>query len=523
MIERITREFQSEPILRVNVAQGEDLLDFRPLGEFSILDDRGQVVMDKISSKLKWRIKLESFEPAKFIYTLLIETKKKLQDGERLVRDLSEKGYEARIQTVGGAIILDGKVLTDNTQYRVFVGEFNSIEDAQSYGWRLLDKYDTEIFREKIRGPRGVFEVYDAEYGRAANIENCMILAPSNLETESILYGILSSRGISQTQRRYKGSLSFLVGDNGGILTICEIPLETYLRGVLPIEMGHNYPLEALKSQAVASRSWALANLGLIHPDTSYDFCSEIHCQIFGGVSNSHPLTDKAVEETRGEVLFYNKDLCITPYSALCGGHTDDRQDHWIKASSPYLKGIVDGPAGMKTIPSLKNEKHVARWVISQPKVYCNPNGKQQLDNLEHIKSAFRWEVTYSRTDLEEIIQQKTGEDIGILFDIIPLKRGCSGRLKEVEILGSRKNIRIKRELQIRQALSEKTLNSSCFIIESTMGDEGIPVSFSFIGAGSGHGVGMCQTGAMAMALEGKTYREILGHYYREIELMKIY
>ena len=171
----------------------------------------------------------------------------------------------------------------------------------------------------------------------------------------------------------------------------------------------------------------------------------------------------------------------------------------------------------------LDDEKTVSRWVTSEPHVYCNTNGLENLYYNRFDKSHFRWEVSYSRQQLEGIIRNNTGEDIGTLFDILPCNRGKSGRLTEVAILGSRKNIRITQDSCIRRALSDDFLNSSCFIIETDLGNDGIPLSFSFIGAGTGHGVGMCQTGAAVMALKGKSYRNILKHYYTGSELKKIY
>ena len=114
-------------------------------------------------------------------------------------------------------------------------------------------------------------------------------------------------------------------------------------------------------------------------------------------------------------------------------------------------------------------------------------------------------------------------DDIGTLFDIIPVKRSTSGRLKEIEILGSRKNIKIKSERDIRNALSDKTLLSSCFVVHSDIDDDGIPLHFTFYGAGAGHGVGMCQAGATAMSLNGKDYKSILNHYFKDVNLEKIY
>ena len=118
---------------------------------------------------------------------------------------------------------------------------------------------------------------------------------------------------------------------------------------------------------------------------------------------------------------------------------------------------------------------------------------------------------------------KKTGEDIGTLYDIIPLQRGVSGRLTEIEILGSRKNLKIKRELNIRRALAETSLNSACFVVNMELGEMGTPITIAFRGAGWGHGVGMCQYGAAVMAAAGKSHEEILAHYYPGASIKTLY
>ena len=182
-----------------------------------------------------------------------------------------------------------------------------------------------------------------------------------------------------------------------------------------------------------------------------------------------------------------------------------------------------NGPRNASDKDALTRENKVIDWVVSQPDVYCNPSGPIAGIAPTDLKTGFRWEITFSRKRLEEIIARKTGEDVGTVYDILPVKRDSSGRLQEIEILGSRRNLKIKHDAQIRRILSERQLKSSCFVIEKDIGDDGIPLTFSFMGAGQGHGAGMCQAGAVAMAIEGKTSKEILRHYYRKAALKKIY
>ncbi|MCJ7812528.1 SpoIID/LytB domain-containing protein [bacterium] len=516
-MDKIIRNFQSEPLIRIYLTGGKDVLDFCTAGKFKLFHDYGDTIINQFCSNLKWRIQLESYEPAQFIYTLLVDTFKVKSDAEHLVQQLYNQGLEARIQQYGGLINLDGNVLTNNTEYRILIGEFNSFDDARSFGWQIDHAYNGEIIQEKIRDSRGILELFDEEYEYTYRLNNGLKLVPCNMNAEMILYQLQESHRRDKKLRLSRWPVSFHVGDCGGIVVVCEIALETYLKGVIQDRIGEYCPVETMKSQAVASRSWILSNLGLRHIHAPYDFCGTDHCQLFQSRAESVPDIEKAIKETHGEVLLFDYHLCETPTTYHCGGHTEG------KSTISYLKGIFDRQNGDMDEISLDNEDHVTSWIHSQPDVYCNLGRLKNADWIKQIDSALRWEVSYPRKKLEKIIQKKTGEDIGTLFDIIPAKRGISGRLVEIELLGSRKNIQIKGDQLIRETLSESILNSSCFIIETDMGNNGIPLSFSFIGAGSGHGIGLCHTGAVAMAFQGQTYSDILYHYYKGVQLKKIY
>jgi SpoIID/LytB domain protein len=155
--------------------------------------------------------------------------------------------------------------------------------------------------------------------------------------------------------------------------------------------------------------------------------------------------------------------------------------------------------------------------------VNCNLTGLDLPISSDYGRRHFRWEISYSRPELERIIKEKTGEDIGTLYEIVPLQRGHSGRLIEVEILGSRKNLHLKRELKIRRALSDSALESACFVVEVIHDSMGVPVEIIFHGAGWGHGVGMCQCGAAKLALEGQTTAQIFNLYFPGAKMEKMY
>ncbi len=145
----------------------------------------------------------------------------------------------------------------------------------------------------------------------------------------------------------------------------------------------------------------------------------------------------------------------------------------------------------------------------------------QEIPN--RLTEYFRWQVTYSLNELEKIISKNVGVDIGSLYEIIPISRGVSGRLNEIEILASKKNLVISNNSEICEALAWDKLPSSCFVIDEQLDEFGFPINFTFSGAGSGHGMGMCLAGGTGIALNGADYSEILKHYFRGMKLKKLY
>jgi SpoIID/LytB domain protein len=222
----------------------------------------------------------------------------------------------------------------------------------------------------------------------------------------------------------------------------------------------------------------------------------------------------------------HGDDICETFYSAVCGGHTENNENVWGGSPRSYLRGIPDLPAGQREhLPGdLGSDKEALQaWIHSVPPALCNHLSEHAPRATHYTRKYFRWSFTYSRQELEQILVEKLGADIGYLLDIMPLERGVSGRLISVLIVGDEGEVRVKGELNIRRALSPTHLHSACFVVSRQMGWDGLPASFTFEGAGWGHGAGMCQSGAAGMAQEGATAEEILTRYYSSTEVRKIY
>ncbi len=519
---------EAEPVVRVGLLEGYDRVDFRVNGAFSITNLDGDTIFSDIKTDRRWRCRVESSNPARFVYSILIGTFNGEGNAEALAQSLRAENYPARLLPYGRQMKIGDDVVHKGLRWRVIVGAFESESEARP----LLEKFTNEdqpnprILRHRIDDPTGTIELYDSEYDRSAMIEGGFRLVPGSPETEITLYDIRVGIGFHWEHiedRVYRGAVEMRLDINGDLLALNELLLDEYLKGVIPSEMHHTYPEEALKAQAVAARSYTISKLADTPANDPVDFPATVAFQVYSGVTKENPLTSKAVTETAGEVLKIQKKVCEAYFSANSGGHTESKE-FWSPPGESYLVGkpVMSQAERKKFKLDLTKEADVKEWVKSHPENYSNPRGTN-IDILDKNSRYFRWEVTYTRKELEDIIKRKLGFSIGTLIEIQPLQRGKSGRIVELEILGSHRNHRILGELNIRRVLSPNTLNSSCFIVDSVMGDMGNPVEITLIGAGFGHGVGMDQTAAGVMATKKKNYKQILNTFYEGAKIEKIW
>lgn len=351
-------------------------------------------------------------------------------------------------------------------------------------------------------------------------------------------------------EQTFEGNLILLAGEGGAVTAVNEVGLEAYLSSVVPSEMNPEGPPEFLKAQAVTSRSWLAAMLeraarkevppasGEIDGEGEtvrwygreahnlFDVCADDHCQRYRGVAKVIPVrAAAAVEETRGLFLVHEGEVSDARFHKACGGLTEKYENVWEGRAVPYLSSVSDARHPFSPVVS---EDDAERWILSNPDAYCNVTDEDVLrrvlpsSDLETGRF-FRWEVTYTREELEAILSKKSGIDFGTLRALTPLERGPSGRIVRLRIEGSKRSWVVGKELEIRRWLSESHLLSSAFVVGLERDGAGTPAKFILRGAGWGHGVGLCQVGAAVMALKGHKAEEILRHYFRGAELKKLY
>ena len=270
---------------------------------------------------------------------------------------------------------------------------------------------------------------------------------------------------------------------------------------------------------------------------TLFHVCADDHCQRYQGLTR--PITDtarQAVQSTRGQVLAYDGAICDARFSKCCGGALEEFPTCWTDVDVPYLRRKRDwlsaSAKGRAGLPDLTREPEAERWIRSSPPAFCHTTDpailRQVLNDYDQETHDFyRWTVTYTRQELSALVRRKLGVDLGDLVDLVPLARGPSGRIYRLKLVGSRRSLIVGKELEIRRALSASHLYSSAFVVEKlydkAQNASSPPVAFRLLGAGWGHGVGLCQIGAAVMGAQGYTYRDILLHYYPGAQLASAY
>ncbi len=371
----------------------------------------------------------------------------------------------------------------------------------------------------------------------------------------------------------FKGSLEVMKAKNGELTAVNVLDIEDYLQSVISSEMSATSHMELLKAHAVISRSWALCKIQRSlegsafacqesegkricwygsEPHEGFDVCADDHCQRYQGLrAKDHKNAIKAVNETKGEVLAYLKEafsltvnntstssatgkegsaiesltpnsdyvICDARFYKCCGGVTEEFETCWEDTHFDYLVKVEDNDANRSLDPiDLTTEEGAREWIMSSPEAFCNTNDKKILSQVlndydQETIDFYRWKVVYSQEELTALVARHASQ-LGKIINLIPLKRGVSGRIYELKIVGENESIIIGKELEIRKWLSNSHLYSSAFVVEKENN------TFTLYGAGWGHGVGLCQIGAAVMAEKGYTYKEILAHYYPNTDLL---
>jgi stage II sporulation protein D len=337
--------------------------------------------------------------------------------------------------------------------------------------------------------------------------------------------GIITIGSSAPTLRRYRGKGEARVNSSALLAGISELPVEHYLYGVVPLELGPiQYPeVEAQRAQAVAARTYAMAGFGKRSSD-GYDLRATTDDQVYGGYAFEHPVSNAAVDATAGIVATSGGKLISALFSSTSGGHTADNEEAFTGAPASYLRGIPDAERGkaFEHVPSLE----VFRAHANSRSLRAAAEG----DFESNWASFHRWSFEWTADEISSVISTFAGKPVGRVLEINVLERGPSGRVLRIEYVTEQGTFTHAKDA-IRSSLkyinasgNPANLLSTLFFIEPVKprGSES-EGGFRVYGGGFGHGVGLSQTGAVGMAEKGHSFTEILMHYYRGITLESAY
>ncbi len=423
-------------------------------GRNLILKDADGVIRKAKEINIGWRAK-QLLNP-KVFFRHKIGPFASFESAERLANDLKDKGIESTI-----AHPLDWEVWVSG-----------NIKMPPS----IKSNY------QKIKVSKIVFPYLDGNNGKIALKGPLSLQAPDGLRWE---------KGV------YLGPFSIQLDAYGSWTLVEHVPIERYLSGVVPYEIGASSPEAALAAQAVLARTWAMANSHRFKVD-GYNLCSDTQCQVYKDPSNANLKIKTAIKKTTGQILTWNQKPINTVYHATNGGVMASVDEAWSINQVPYLQMRLDGPKHWTRSVDLplSNEKYLKSFLFS----------KSEAFGSDH--PLFRWERTIDSSQISQ--QLKKAQKVGSSFypnKIEVVRRGSSGRVTSLKIYGKTSSEVLLKLDEIRRVLRE--LPSTLFVVKEIK--EG---KWLFSGGGFGHGAGMSQSGAIELAKKGWTTKQILSHYY---------
>ena len=471
-------------------------------------DGAGGAAIDAVPGD-RWTVTAEHTRPAVIHEWTLVETLSP-DDAPGVAAALARwkaRGFEPRTFEIGTVFGVDGEVI-DSRELRVAIdpvaagkGAARAAEHARRFGVRAA------VHQELVRRPSGTIVARSG----ATTIRNPSVLwfaprvAAETLTVEDVPTGTGGSQlATGREARRYWGAVYVTLDHDGSLVVANAVGEDKLLAGLVPAEMYPDAPPAALEAQAIAARTELLQKIGRRNLTDPFLLCSTQQCQVYAGAGKEDPRTTRAVEKTRGVVLLRDGGgLVDVRYSASCGGHGEDNDAIWGGEPDPSLRGRADTPAaGVTRVTSAS----LGAFLDGGRDAWC---AKPKL-----AAGRFRWTERVRADELSARVAAHHPE-VGRVKALAAVTRGVSGRIGTLAITGDRGAVEVTGDLKIRRLLGG--LKSSLF--EVTRDGE----HFVFRGAGFGHGVGMCQLGAMGMAAAGKTHAQILRHYYRGTHLHRLY
>lgn len=428
------------------------------------------------------------------------------------------RGFEVSARQVGSIFAVSGQRF-DTRKTLLTVGSTGDRAEARALADRLTVEFgiDARVHSELDEYPGGTVRLSGLPGGTVISNRDLLWVRGDD-DTEFTIEDVPYDRWMGGDQmetRRYVGALIFTADRDGDLSVVNELTIERLVEGILPAELYGDSPDEAMRAQAVAARSELLADLGVRHLADPYMTCSDQRCQVYRGVGYERTRESRAAADTRGEVLSHGDQVIKAYFSSNNGGFSASNMWTWDEEQRPYLMWHVDGDEpDARWIDGLNDEAEVRAFLEERPDGYSD---------IARASNTFRWNRSSNGQDLSLAVAERY-DGLGPLTDLEVLERAPSGRVARLRIAGTRGEVIVERELNVRFALGgDRPLRSALFVMDIEHAADGIIEAVRFSGGGFGHGVGLCQSGAVGMADRGYTYRQILENYYPGTDLRVLY
>lgn len=505
-----------EPLVSVRITEGQDQVTLASRGRLTLLPGGDDGARIRARAGTAWTVHLEDARPGEVRYWTIVEnlSASDLDAAADARRRWTERGHLVKLHESGALIALAGQTLDTR---RLHVGidprptraEAEAIAESHAPGQDL----GTAVLAEAVTRPGGWIVARDPKSGFEVRARDLLWLTPEDHKTIDIRelewgHGT-PKRG--RADRRYHGDVYLAVGSDARLTVVNVLSAETLLEGVVPSEIFPTAPPAALRAQAIAARGQLLAKVGTRHRADPYLLCAETHCQVYTGRTRAKKATTAAIRATRGMLLFDPTGLVDTTYSSACGGHSEAFHEMWGGTLRPASPGVFDQPGGTAAPigPQPITDATVAAFIDRPPDAFCRASAT--------AAGAYRWTRTRTGAEVDAALDAERAAlklpPITPIHTIRALHRGVSGRAISVEYLGRGGRHTVAGSYKNRTLLGG--LRSGMWVVERRGGPpDGAPATWSFRGGGFGHGVGLCQHGAMGMARAGYDHPAILGHYY---------
>lgn len=500
--------------VRICVKENVDQLAIQGDGSYQVLSADGKPLTTIVGGR-PYFVQITRGRPGSRVYRLVLNE----LDGH-MDRDAIRLGIAARDKYKLPVKVMRLPARTaDATKIIVTVGEYTSAQQAQEAANKFNGIAIASIYEDKAVAREGQVRLLGEAGSILATDPQRLRLIPLGVAESSMwILGVdankYSARDLAKA-RHYRGEIDLVINEQGTLTAVNDLWVEYYVYSVVPAEIGDDAPPEAMKAQAVAARSEAVAKIQMgIVSSSFFDFYDTSMAQVYKGKGAECALARQAVDSTRGELLIYHGEPVDAVYSHSCGGTLSTASDVWGTANAGWSKNEYDTVEAKS--PDLSDWSDAHEFTSNHGAGLCNPNNAGYPN---YGKGAYRWTKTFTGAAFSDMADRMY--HTGRVKDVVVDKRTASGRVARLRIIGDSREVSIHRELEIREAMGD--IKSTLFTFTKQADSRGRLANIAIYGAGWGHGVGLCQMGAVVMAHQGYNYRQILGHYFHDVRIRQLY